>query len=178
MYSLSLDMGFSSEASVWEGLPNSWKNKCNWHFSQIFVECTPAVFIIHIFLVCYVLAFFHDESCCRVLELSCYLSCLNQECVGGYLRTKYCRTFCHIFELNSCSGERCLSGLVKGRFSTEAKHDLLMLPVHSCLAAAFAMSMRIENQTSTYRCLITCFKSLYTGFVFWQVRQRAGLGHT
>lgn len=75
------------------------KNKCNWHFSQIVTECTPAVFIIHIFPMCYVLAFFRDERCCRVLELSCYLCCLNQERVGGYLRTKYCRTSCHIFEL-------------------------------------------------------------------------------
>lgn len=63
------------------------------------MECTPAVFIIHIFAVCYVLAFFRDEWCCRVLELSCYLSSLNQECVGGYLRIKYCRISCHIFEL-------------------------------------------------------------------------------
>lgn len=53
------------------------------------MECTPAVFFIHIFPMCYVLAFFHDERCCCVLELSCYLSCLDQECVGGHLRTKY-----------------------------------------------------------------------------------------
>lgn len=61
------------------------------------MECTPAVFIIHIFPMCYVLAFFCDEWCCRVLESSCYLS-LNQECVGGYLRTKYCKTSSLMFE--------------------------------------------------------------------------------
>lgn len=60
------------------------------------MECTPAVFIIHIFPMCHVLAFFCDW-CCRVSESSCYLS-LNQECGGGYLRTKYCRTSSHIFE--------------------------------------------------------------------------------
>ena len=95
--------------------------------------------------MCYVLAFFRDEWCCRVLELSCCLPCLNQECVGGYLRTKYCRTSCHIFELVAWSW-----AVVEwlSLVSTEAKRSLLMLPVHLCLDACFVLSVRIEDQIS------------------------------
>lgn len=123
------------------------------------MECTPAVFIIHIFPVCYVLAFFCDERCCRVLELSCYLSCLNQECVGGYLRTKYCRISCHIFEL--VAGAEWL-GL--GEASVEAKHSPLILPVYSYLAARFAVPTRIDDQFSICCCLTFHLKPVGINF--------------
>lgn len=156
---LPLDMWFSSVASVQEGLSNSWKNKYNWHFSYIVVECTPAVFFIHIFPMCYVLAFFHDERCCCVLELSCYLSCLDQECVG-HLRTEYCRTFCCIFQLYARSMELSSGSTAWFGGDFQLKRSI------ACLVAAFTVSMRVKDQVSIWCCLIPRFRSSCTDLAF------------
>lgn len=129
-------MWFNFEISVQENFANSWKInitdislKLSWNALQLYLFYT-------FFPMCHVLAFFSDEWCCRVLEFSCYLS-LNQECGGGYLRTKYCRTSPHIF------------GFLEWSWAVaewlEGEHSLLMLPEDSRLAAHFAMSTRRQG---------------------------------